>query len=187
MAIAMLLGVASKPSVVVLPVLLLLLDFWPLRRFEDTDLRGQLHQLRSLVVGKAPSLRHCVDGRRPNHSRPEGRWGRRLPGSPSAGLPSHRRRHLAARLSWQLLARDLPLLLQLSPLYLAEHAQCDDARAGALVGLAPSREILATSGGRLVVVPRSNPADDRPDPGREPSARQSLYTYLPSIGIAIAV
>lgn len=53
-AIAMLLGVASKPSVVVLPVILLLLDFWPLRRFEDTDRRGQLHQLRSLVVEKLP-------------------------------------------------------------------------------------------------------------------------------------
>jgi tetratricopeptide (TPR) repeat protein len=34
-AVAMALGVAAKPSVVVLPVLLLLLDVWPLRRFED--------------------------------------------------------------------------------------------------------------------------------------------------------
>jgi Flp pilus assembly protein TadD len=44
----------SKPMVVTLPVVLLLLDYWPLRRFEQSTLRSQSSTILRLVVEKLP-------------------------------------------------------------------------------------------------------------------------------------
>ncbi|MGD9781534.1 MAG: hypothetical protein AB7V14_05190 [Kiritimatiellia bacterium] len=51
---AMLLGLASKASVIVLPILLLLLDFWPLRRAELPWTSGAGKPWRRLVAEKIP-------------------------------------------------------------------------------------------------------------------------------------
>jgi Flp pilus assembly protein TadD len=48
------LGLMSKPMVVTLPVVLLLLDYWPLRRFELSTLRSQPSTILRLVVEKLP-------------------------------------------------------------------------------------------------------------------------------------
>jgi hypothetical protein len=48
------LGLMSKPMVVTLPFVLLLLDFWPLRRFEISDLRSQTSKIRWLLLEKLP-------------------------------------------------------------------------------------------------------------------------------------
>jgi Tfp pilus assembly protein PilF len=47
-------GLMSKPMVVTLPFVLLLLDFWPLRRFELGNFRSQLPGIRRLVLEKIP-------------------------------------------------------------------------------------------------------------------------------------
>jgi hypothetical protein len=46
----------SKPMIVTLPLILLLLDYWPLRRFELASLNSQLSTLRRLLVEKLPFL-----------------------------------------------------------------------------------------------------------------------------------
>jgi len=46
------LGLMSKPMLVTLPVILLLLDFWPLRRFTIYDLRSPPSALRPLLLEK---------------------------------------------------------------------------------------------------------------------------------------
>ena len=48
------LGLMSKPMLVTLPLLLLLLDFWPLQRVERSAARSSLTVLRSLVAEKLP-------------------------------------------------------------------------------------------------------------------------------------
>ncbi len=48
------LGLMSKPMVVTLPFVLLLLDYWPLRRFQLSTLNAQPSILRRLVWEKAP-------------------------------------------------------------------------------------------------------------------------------------
>jgi len=48
------LGLMSKPMLVTLPVLLLLLDYWPLRRFTFIGTAGQSKKLRPLVLEKLP-------------------------------------------------------------------------------------------------------------------------------------
>lgn len=54
--LAFLLGIMSKPMIVTLPCLLLLLDYWPLRRisFEGRDWRGILRDAWPLVREKLP-------------------------------------------------------------------------------------------------------------------------------------
>ncbi|MDF1862875.1 MAG: tetratricopeptide repeat protein [Verrucomicrobiales bacterium] len=49
------LGLLSKPSLMTLPAALLLVDFWPLRRLDLTDLR-RLHSLRDRIIEKLPFL-----------------------------------------------------------------------------------------------------------------------------------
>jgi hypothetical protein len=46
----------SKPTLVPLPFLLLLLDFWPLQRFQLSDLNDQSSTLRRLILEKLPFL-----------------------------------------------------------------------------------------------------------------------------------
>jgi tetratricopeptide (TPR) repeat protein len=49
-------GLMSKPTLVPLPFLLLLLDFWPLQRFQLSDLNDQSSTLRRLILEKLPFL-----------------------------------------------------------------------------------------------------------------------------------
>jgi tetratricopeptide (TPR) repeat protein len=49
-------GLMSKPTLVPLPFLLLLLDYWPLQRFQLSDLNTQHSTLRRLVLEKLPFL-----------------------------------------------------------------------------------------------------------------------------------
>src|ERR1019366_5136949 len=48
------LGLMSKPMLVTLPCVLLLLDYWPLRRFEVSTLNAQRSTIVRLVLEKAP-------------------------------------------------------------------------------------------------------------------------------------
>jgi len=48
------LGLLSKPMLVTLPFVLLLLDYWPLGRFQLTNLRATFHALRPLFWEKIP-------------------------------------------------------------------------------------------------------------------------------------
>jgi tetratricopeptide (TPR) repeat protein len=48
------LGLMSKPMLVTLPFVLLLLDYWPLRRFSLSTINPQLSTLRSLLAEKLP-------------------------------------------------------------------------------------------------------------------------------------
>lgn len=49
-----LLGLLAKPSLVTLPFVLLLLDYWPLARFRSADLRTMFKRLAPLIVEKIP-------------------------------------------------------------------------------------------------------------------------------------
>src|ERR1035437_73681 len=49
-------GLMSKPTLVPLPFLLLLLDFWPLQRIQLSDLNAQSARFRGLVLEKLPFL-----------------------------------------------------------------------------------------------------------------------------------
>ncbi len=48
------LGLMSKPMVVTLPLVLLLFDYWPLRRFQPSTINYQLSTLRQLIWEKVP-------------------------------------------------------------------------------------------------------------------------------------
>jgi protein O-mannosyl-transferase len=50
LCISFMMGLMAKPMIVTLPLVLLLLDFWPLRRFTGGDLSGK----RQLIVEKLP-------------------------------------------------------------------------------------------------------------------------------------
>ncbi|TAL18096.1 tetratricopeptide repeat protein [bacterium] len=52
--ISAVLGILSKPILVVLPVALLLLDFWPLGRFTTEDGKKKLQGFKTLLLEKAP-------------------------------------------------------------------------------------------------------------------------------------
>ena len=52
--ITLALGLLAKPMLVTWPLVMLLLDYWPLRRLQRLDTRGQLSVLRNLVVEKLP-------------------------------------------------------------------------------------------------------------------------------------
>lgn len=56
MILLFILGLMSKPMIVTLPFVLLLLDFWPLKRFETARRNGGLRALFGLVAEKAPLL-----------------------------------------------------------------------------------------------------------------------------------
>jgi protein O-mannosyl-transferase len=53
-AITLALGLLAKPMLVTWPLVMLLLDYWPLRRLQRLNTRGQLSVLRNLVVEKLP-------------------------------------------------------------------------------------------------------------------------------------
>jgi tetratricopeptide (TPR) repeat protein len=53
-AITLALGLLAKPMLVTWPFLMLLLDYWPLRRLQRLDASNQLPALRKLVVEKLP-------------------------------------------------------------------------------------------------------------------------------------
>jgi tetratricopeptide (TPR) repeat protein len=48
------LGLMCKPTLVTVPLILLLLDYWPLGRFRASEVRGQRSVVRNLVVEKIP-------------------------------------------------------------------------------------------------------------------------------------
>ncbi len=50
------LGLMSKPMLVTLPLVMLLLDYWPLRRFEPLNINQQLSAIGRLLWEKAPFL-----------------------------------------------------------------------------------------------------------------------------------
>jgi tetratricopeptide (TPR) repeat protein len=49
-------GLMSKPMVVTLPFVMLLLDFWPLQRFTLSNIKTQIPRIGSLIIEKAPFL-----------------------------------------------------------------------------------------------------------------------------------
>src|SRR6266481_1501042 len=53
-AIMLALGLLAKPMLVTWPFVMLLLDYWPLRRFQRSEVSGQWSVVRSLVVEKIP-------------------------------------------------------------------------------------------------------------------------------------
>src|SRR6266481_4638228 len=53
-AIMLALGLLAKPMLVTWPFVMLLLDYWPLRRFQQSDASDQWSVVRSLVVEKIP-------------------------------------------------------------------------------------------------------------------------------------
>jgi protein O-mannosyl-transferase len=53
-AIALALGLLAKPMLMTWPFIMLLLDYWPLRRFQGPEVRGQWSVLRGLVIEKIP-------------------------------------------------------------------------------------------------------------------------------------
>jgi Flp pilus assembly protein TadD len=53
-AITLALGLLAKPMLVTWPFVMLLLDYWPLRRFQRSEVRGQWSVVRGLVVEKLP-------------------------------------------------------------------------------------------------------------------------------------
>jgi tetratricopeptide (TPR) repeat protein len=53
-SITLALGLLAKPMLVTWPFVMLLLDYWPLRRLQRLDTRGQLSVARNLVVEKLP-------------------------------------------------------------------------------------------------------------------------------------
>ena len=52
------LGLMSKPSLVPLPFILLLLDYWPLRRFEVQTPESKVQPQQSVVTGPSPAVTH---------------------------------------------------------------------------------------------------------------------------------
>jgi tetratricopeptide (TPR) repeat protein len=54
------LGLMSKPSLVPLPFILLLLDYWPLRRFEVQTPESKVQPQQSVVTDPSPAVTHHV-------------------------------------------------------------------------------------------------------------------------------
>ena len=55
-AIMLALGLMAKPMLVTWPFVMLLLDYWPLQRFQKSEVRSQMSVVRDLVVEKLPLL-----------------------------------------------------------------------------------------------------------------------------------
>jgi tetratricopeptide (TPR) repeat protein len=55
-AVMLALGLLAKPMLVTWPFVMLLLDYWPLHRFQKSDVRGQWSVVRGLVIEKLPLL-----------------------------------------------------------------------------------------------------------------------------------
>src|SRR5262245_57022461 len=53
-AITLTLGLMAKPMLVTWPFLMLVLDYWPLARFQKSDVRGQTSVVRGLIIEKLP-------------------------------------------------------------------------------------------------------------------------------------
>jgi Flp pilus assembly protein TadD len=53
-AIMLALGLLAKPMLVTWPFVMLLLDYWPLARFQKSDVRGQTSVVRGLIIEKLP-------------------------------------------------------------------------------------------------------------------------------------
>jgi Flp pilus assembly protein TadD len=53
-AIALVLGLMAKPMLVTWPFVMLLLDYWPLRRFQASGVKGQWSALRGVILEKIP-------------------------------------------------------------------------------------------------------------------------------------
>src|SRR6266446_4886336 len=53
-AITLALGLMAKPILVTWPFVMLLLDYWPLARFQKSDVRGQTSVVRGLIIEKLP-------------------------------------------------------------------------------------------------------------------------------------
>lgn len=53
-AVTLALGLMAKPMLVTWPFVMLLLDYWPLRRYQRSEVRGQWSVVRGLVVEKLP-------------------------------------------------------------------------------------------------------------------------------------
>jgi protein O-mannosyl-transferase len=55
-AITLALGLMAKPMLVTWPFVMLLLDYWPLHRFQKSEIRNQKSVVRGLVIEKIPLL-----------------------------------------------------------------------------------------------------------------------------------
>jgi protein O-mannosyl-transferase len=55
-AITLALGLLAKPMLVTWPFVMLLLDYWPLHRFQKSEVRSQRSVVRGLVIEKIPLL-----------------------------------------------------------------------------------------------------------------------------------
>lgn len=55
-ALTLALGLMAKPMLVTWPFVMLLLDYWPLRRFQKSEVGGHRSMVRELVVEKIPLL-----------------------------------------------------------------------------------------------------------------------------------
>ena len=76
------LGLMSKPMLVTLPFVLLLLDYWPLQRFEPAAPNSNRKTLRSLLLEKVPFFALSAPFLRRHAPRPEaGRSGGAAPGN----------------------------------------------------------------------------------------------------------
>ena len=53
-AVALALGLMAKPMLVTWPFVMLLLDYWPLRRFQKSEVRSQKSEITRLIVEKIP-------------------------------------------------------------------------------------------------------------------------------------
>ena len=54
--ITLALGLLAKPMLVTWPFVMLLLDYWPLRRFQTSNIKHQTSNIRGLVIEKIPLL-----------------------------------------------------------------------------------------------------------------------------------
>ncbi len=181
------LGLMAKPSLVTLPFVLLLLDYWPLRRMEPTPPDDRLRQAWRLIVEKIPlfalSIASCIATIYAQ--------GRSVTTMESVTLSQ---RFSNAVVSYAAYLGDFFCPTRLALFYpYPKNGWATWQVVGALLALtAVSAGALRLSAAiplsvrRMVLVSRNARAYDRPGAGRA-QARADRYTYLPQIGLAVAL
>jgi tetratricopeptide (TPR) repeat protein len=179
------LGILSKPMLVTVPCVLLLLDYWPLRR---NELCGRQGGCRSIGVGKDP-VRHrggVVESPDFYYSKADrsGSRGSTFCVGAAVGKRGCKLRHVYLEHD---LAAKLGVVLSLP------NDDRDGGRAAfgnrACIDfdfLHREEAIVTLSNRRLVVVCGDVGASDRFYPSRK-QARADRYTYLPQIGLCLLV
>ena len=187
-ALLLALGLLAKPMLVTLPFVLLLLDYWPLGR-----LRGRRRRARPARRARRPS-RSCRSLR--------WRWRRASSRTGCSGRPGRWRRWTACRSAAarecrgvgrrlpraELLARGPVRLLSLPAADPLERRRAVRARGSwsrSAVGAALTPAAPDAAVGWLWFLGHAG-AGARPGAGGTP-ARADRYTYLPHIGLAIAL